>query len=272
MTIEDFEELKISSFINVTSFGWQPPTLVANFGGGYGAGAIVAPYGLRKWTLEADVLPDNDDHTIDYEVDGDDFTSPRFTYFFEFFQRHLLLGNKPFIIRDPRTEKKYLVGFPSSIVQSGFDANQITAKILSGGTSLEERRVSGITFNDDGSIDLDYIRPTGSLSVSQNDGQYAGTVTITATVSDNVAVQKVRFYIDYEFLSEDSSSAYTASWNTLLHKDGRRKVRAKIYDASGNVTIISTVINVRNGSDGDFLIDDEGDFLIDDEGDFLIEG
>jgi hypothetical protein len=42
MAIEDFEELQLSSFINVTSFGWKAPTLTANFGGGYGAGAIVS--------------------------------------------------------------------------------------------------------------------------------------------------------------------------------------------------------------------------------------
>src|SRR5215207_4470832 len=129
MSIDNYEELLISSFINVTSFGWQPPTLTANFGGGYGAGCTVAPYGLRRWTLQADVLPDSDDYTIDYEVDGDDFTAPRFTYFLEFFQRQLLLGNKPFIIRDPRTEKKYLVSIPDSVIQSGIDFTQITGKI-----------------------------------------------------------------------------------------------------------------------------------------------
>jgi hypothetical protein len=246
MGIENYEELQISSFINVTSFGWQPPTLTAKFGGGFRAGCIVAPYGLRRWTLSADLLPDSDDYTIDYEVDGDDFTSPRFTYFFEFFERHLLLGNKPFIIRDPRTQKKYLVAFPDSIVQSGFDAAQITAAILSGGTSLEECRASDLTFNADGSIDLDYTAPTGSLSVSQNDGLYAGTVVITATVSDDVAIQKVRFYIDHEFLSEDSASPYTASWDTTQHKNGFRKVRAKIYDTSGNVATIFVLINVLN--------------------------
>lgn len=246
MAIEDFEELLISSFINVTSFGWAPPTLTANFGGGYGAGAIVAPYGLRRWSLQADALPDSEDYTIEHSYDGDDYTSPRFTYFFEFFQRHLLRGNKPFIILDPRTSKKFLVGFPESVVQSGFDAAQITASVLSGGTSLVERRAEGIDFNEDGSIDLDYIRPMGSLSISQNGGKYAGTVTVTASVSDNVAVERVEFYIDYELLSTDFLTAYTAIWDTTAHKNGKRKVRAKVYDTSGNVLNLSTVVTVEN--------------------------
>ena len=157
-----------------------------------------------------------------------------------------MLGNNPFIIRDPRTNKKYLVAFPESIVSSGIDFNQITAKVLSGGTQLEERRASGLTFNADGSIDLDYIAPSGSLAVSQNGGKYAGTLTITATVADNVAVARVDFYIDYEKLSTDATAPYAAIWDTLKHKNGNRRVWAKIYDTAGNLAEISRIIIVEN--------------------------
>jgi hypothetical protein len=244
MALEDFEELN-SSILNITQLSWTAPTLKANFGGGYGAGCVVSSYGLHKWSLTADLIPDLDDYTVDYEVDGDEFTDPRFTYVFEFIKRQMLLGNKPFVLTDTRTGKKYLVSF----TETNFDFSQITAKIFAGGLTLVERRSSDLSFNADGSIDLDYTAPTGSLSVSQNGGLYAGTVTITATVSDDVAIQKVRFYIDHEFLSEDSSSAYTASWDTTLHKNGIRKVRAKIYDTSGNVTVISALIDVANDED-----------------------
>lgn len=247
MAIEDFEELQLSNFANVTSFGWQPPTLTANFGAGYGAGAIVSAYGLRRWQIEADVLPDSDDHTIDYTVDGDDFTLPRFSYFLDFFQRHLLLGNKPFILKDPRTQKKYLVAFPKSVVESGFDATQITATVLAGGTDLEERRAAGITFNDDGSIDLDYIAPTGTLLFSRA-APLTGIVTITASVSDNVAVTSVSFYVDRELLSSDSSAPFTAEWDTRLFKNGDRRVRAIVSDAAGNLTRLDVIVEVSNNN------------------------
>jgi hypothetical protein len=257
VAIEDFEELQLSSFINVTAIGWRPPTLTANFGAGYSAGAVVAAYGLRRWTLQADVLPDSDEFTINYIVDGDDFTLPRFSYFLDFFQRHLMLGNKPFVIKDPRTAKKYLVGFSRSIVESGFDADQITATVLSGGTELEERRVSGVTFNADGSIDLDYTPPTGTLSVSGS-SPYSGIRTITATVADNVAVTKVLFYIDYELFATDLSSPWTVSWDTRLFRNGDRPVRAVVYDAAGNTLELSGTFLVENNNsmlfDGDSLL------------------
>jgi len=247
VAIEDFEELQLSAFINVTSFGWQPPTLTANFGAGYGAGAIVSPYGLRRWRLDADVLPDSDAYTIDYTVDGDDFTAPRFSYFLDFFQRHLLLGNKPFVIKDPRTEKKYLVAFPKSVVDGGFDAEQITATVLAGGTDLEERRVADVDFNADGSIDLDYERPAGSLSIS-GASPYAGIRTITATVSDDVAVTRVDFYVDRELFATDSASPWTAEWDTRDFKNGNRRVRAFAYDAAGNVLKLSGYFLVENNN------------------------
>ena len=105
MSIANYEELKICEFINVVSHGWAPPTLTADFGGGYGAGCTVAPYGLHRWTLAADLLPDSDEYSIDYEVDGSPETAPRFSYFFEFFKRHLMLGNKPFVIDTSRNGK-----------------------------------------------------------------------------------------------------------------------------------------------------------------------
>lgn len=151
MAIEDYEELKICPMLNLTQIDWSAPLLTANFGAGFGAGALTAPAaGLHKWTLSANLLPDTGEHSIDYEIDGDPFSSPRFTYLFEFIKRHIALNNKPFIIRDPRTENKYLVSFDTS----NFSFSALTAKIFSGGIMLIQRRSEDLDFNADGSIDL----------------------------------------------------------------------------------------------------------------------
>ena len=243
-SIEDFEELLIDQFINITSIGFQVSLLTADFGGGYQAGAITAPYALRQWTLASSLIPDLDDYPVSYELDEVTETAPRFTYFYDFIQRHLLKGNCPFIIRDSRTNKKFLASFTDAVAGANFE--QITAKIFSGGIALTERRVVGIDFNADGSIDLDYSRPGISLAVSQNSSKYQGTVTITATVSDNAAIANVLFYIDHESLSADFASPFTASWNTQLHKNGVRKVRALVTDTGGNQNEATVLINVEN--------------------------
>ena len=229
MAIEDYEELQLDKFINVTNLSWRPPLLEANFGGGYGAGAVVAPYGLHKWVLTAAVIPDLDAFSIDYEVDGDPFTDTRFEYFFSFLKRHALLGNKPFVIRDPRTETKFLV---AAEIAEGVEFEQMTAALFSGGITLRERRADDLTFNTDGSIDLDYTAPSVSLSVDGS-APRSGTRTITATAADAVSIE---FYVDHELLSTDSSSPFTASWNTFNFRNGTRRVRAKATDAAGNVT------------------------------------
>ena len=150
MAIEDFEELKIDEFCNITTLGWTPPILTADFGAGYSAGAITAPYGLHRWTLNSTLLPDLDEYSIIHEVDGDEFTKSRFAYFFDFIKRHILRGNKPFLILDPRTGKKFLVAFAD--VAAGANFEQITAKIFIGGITLIERRAAGLLFDTDGSI------------------------------------------------------------------------------------------------------------------------
>ncbi|HEY8562791.1 MAG TPA: hypothetical protein VIL74_20605 [Pyrinomonadaceae bacterium] len=159
MAITDFEELDLT-VLNVTQLGWSAPLLTADFGGGYQAGALSAPYGLHRWSLSADLIPDLDEYSIDYDLDGSPESDPRFTYLFEFIKRHLLLGNKPFLITDPRTGLKFLVSFAGR----DFSFNQITAKIFAGGVEIVERRVGDLLFNGDGSIDEDEEPPDGPES------------------------------------------------------------------------------------------------------------
>jgi hypothetical protein len=246
MGLESYEELLNESFINIVSHGWKSPALTADFGAGRGAGAVTAAFGLRRWTLSAELLPDSGDYTIDYEIDEDEFTSPRFTYFYEFIQRHIMLGNKPFIITDSRTRKKYLVAFPKDVAESGVDFEQITSKIFAGGTTLVERRVSDMTFNADGSIDLDYTPPVISALTVSGAAPYRRTRTLTATVTDNIAVTRVDFYIDHQLLASDSVAPFTAQWNTRFYNNGLRKVKAIAFDAQGNTDTATLEVELDN--------------------------
>ncbi len=150
VTLADFETLQYCSIANLVGQGWSAPLLTANYGAGYGAGVIAnSSYGLNRWTIATAVLPDTDAYSVTHTVDGDSVSSPKFTYFFEFFKRHILRGNKPFIIQDTRENKSYLVAFDVPQIDFG----RITSKYFSlEGLPIVERRHKDLTFNADGSL------------------------------------------------------------------------------------------------------------------------
>jgi len=65
----------------------------------------------------------------------------------------------------------------------------------------------------------------------------SGTVTISATASDNVGVTKVEFYVAGQLkatLGASSGTAYNFSWDTTQIKNGTYTIAVKAYDAAGN--------------------------------------
>ena len=66
----------------------------------------------------------------------------------------------------------------------------------------------------------------------------SATVTLNATASDNVGVTDVKFYVDNSTtaLGTDSTSPYSASWNTTTVTNGAHMVKAVARDAAGNIT------------------------------------
>jgi len=82
--------------------------------------------------------------------------------------------------------------------------------------------------------------PTGGSTVS-------GSVTVTATASDNVGVSKVEFYVNGALQATDTASPYSFSWNTASLSDGSYTLTAKAYDAAGNIGTSSSVsVTVKN--------------------------
>ena len=65
----------------------------------------------------------------------------------------------------------------------------------------------------------------------------SGTVTLSATATDNVGVAGVQFKVDGANLSaEDTSSPYSVSWNTTTAANGTHTLTALARDAAGNTT------------------------------------
>lgn len=98
----------------------------------------------------------------------------------------------------------------------------------------------------------DTTAPTCSLTAPANGATVSGTVTITATASDNVGVAKVEFYVDGALSSTDTTSPYSASWSSTSVANGTHTISAKAYDAANNVGSSSTIsVTVSNSGGGD---------------------
>ena len=96
---------------------------------------------------------------------------------------------------------------------------------------------------------LDTTPPTVSLTAPAN-GTIAGTITVSATASDNVGVVGVQFKRDGSNLgSEDTSAPYTVTWDSTTVTNGTHTFTAVARDAAGNtVTSQAVAITVNNTS------------------------
>ncbi|HYY70598.1 MAG TPA: Ig-like domain-containing protein, partial [Terriglobales bacterium] len=88
---------------------------------------------------------------------------------------------------------------------------------------------------------LDTTPPTVAITSPANNASVSGTVTVSASASDNVGVAKVEFYVDGALLTTSASSPYTAVWNTNTVLLGTHTLTAKAYDLSNNSTISGAV-------------------------------
>jgi poly(hydroxyalkanoate) depolymerase family esterase len=90
---------------------------------------------------------------------------------------------------------------------------------------------------------LDSVAPQVSLTAPANGATVSGTVTVSATASDNVGVDRVEFLLDGALLGSDSSSPYSTSWNAAASVNGSHTLQARAVDLAGNVGS-SAAINV----------------------------
>ena len=93
----------------------------------------------------------------------------------------------------------------------------------------------------------DVTAPT--VSVSAPAGSVSGTVSLSATASDNVGVVGVQFLVDNVAVgAEDTTSPYSVSFKTTTVGNGVHTVTARARDAAGNTTTSAPVsITVANG-------------------------
>jgi hypothetical protein len=82
--------------------------------------------------------------------------------------------------------------------------------------------------------------PTGGASVS-------GSITLSATASDDVGVAGVQFQVDgVNIGAEKTSAPYSISWNSIAVANGPHTIKAIARDAAGNRSESAAAIEVAN--------------------------
>jgi len=99
--------------------------------------------------------------------------------------------------------------------------------------------------------------PSVQLTAPAPNATLTGTVTVSATASDDSAVAGVQFKLDGQNLgTEDTSAPYSISWDTAPVANGPHTLTAAARDASQNTTTSSPVaVNVQNQSPPNFVVD-----------------
>jgi|GEM_PF-2298707 len=93
----------------------------------------------------------------------------------------------------------------------------------------------------------DTTPPTVSITSPATAATVSGTISVTATASDNVGVAGVQFQLDGVTLgAEDTLSPYNISWNTTTASNGAHTLSAIARDAAGNKTTATASVTVSN--------------------------
>ncbi|MCV7071961.1 PQQ-dependent sugar dehydrogenase, partial [Mycobacterium rufum] len=133
------------------------------------------------------------------------------------------------------TTSPYGVSWDTTTVTNGTHTLTARATDSSGNTALSAPIT--VTVNNGAT---DTIAPT--VAVTAPSGTVSGTLTLSATASDNVAVAGVQFLVDNTAVgAQDTTSPYSVSWNSATVANGTHTVTARATDTSGNTTLSAPV-------------------------------
>ncbi len=98
------------------------------------------------------------------------------------------------------------------------------------------------------SILADTTPPNVSMTAPADGATVTGSVIVSATASDDVAVSGVQFQLDGASLgAEDTAPPYSISWNSAGTANGTHTLSARARDAAGNLTqATSLLVSVFN--------------------------
>ncbi len=141
----------------------------------------------------------------------------------------------------------YSYSWNSSSVANG--SYSITTKAYDAAGNIGQSAAVAVTVNN---AVADVTAPTASITSPAASATVSGTVNISASASDNIAVSKVEFYVNGILMGTNTATPYTYSWNSTSVANGSSSLIVKAYDAAGNssqsaavaVTVNNAVVDV----------------------------
>ncbi|WNG35304.1 S8 family serine peptidase [Archangium violaceum] len=97
--------------------------------------------------------------------------------------------------------------------------------------------------------DVDNTPPSASLTAPAAGTTLKGTVTLSASASDNFGVARVDFYDGSSLLGSDSSPPFTVAWNTRTVPNGAHSLSVIAFDAVGLSSSAASAVNVTVDND-----------------------
>jgi fibronectin type 3 domain-containing protein len=129
--------------------------------------------------------------------------------------------------------------YSDSTVSGGATYGYRVEAVDGAGNKSAQSSVLNITTPDIGA-------PTISISAPANNATVSGTITISASASDDVGVSRVEFSVNGSTKLTDNSSPYNYSLDTKTLTNGTHTISAKAFDAAGNSSVATITINVNN--------------------------
>ncbi len=148
------------------------------------------------------------------------------------------------VVLSSDTTSPYTASWSTTTATNGSHA--LTARAFDAASNQATSAAVGVTVSN---AAPDTTPPTVSITSPTNGATVSGTVTISSTASDNVGVARVEFLVDGAVLSSDTTSPYSASWNTTTATNGAHALTARAFDAASNQATSAAVnVTVNNGS------------------------
>jgi hypothetical protein len=128
----------------------------------------------------------------------------------------------------------------SAIVSNGL--HSLTAIALDKSANSSSASIQVSVSNQ---VQGDITNPNVSITSPSSGASVSGTVSVTASASDNVGVSSVKFYVDGALASSSSVAPYAFSWNTSGVANGTHTLMATAFDAAGNSNSTSIPVSVN---------------------------
>ncbi len=131
----------------------------------------------------------------------------------------------------------YVYNWNTETSKNGSHTIMVKAYDASGNASSASIPVT--VFNDRKAPAVAIISPASGSVVG-------GSLTINASASDNVGVTRVEIYVNGKLKKSATGEACSFTWNTKDVGNGMYSIKAKAYDAAGNVSSDGAWVRVSN--------------------------